>query len=155
MLYPRKNSKRRHLSCRREVGSEVTRYWLREMNIAVVSSPIMTSSAVCRCAPVALVCCPSLLPRALTPRRVGLQGHHHLRRRALAGLHRAIHVAVPDRGRLRPCPMQPPDRRTQRLAICRPDAGRHVCGVPASRPLLPRLAVLNVLRSLPGTTAKV
>src|SRR5258708_6151913 len=77
------------------------------------------------------------------------------RRPVPAGLHRATHAAVPDRRRVRPCPMQPPDRRTQRLAICRSDAGRHVCGVPAARPLLLRPAVLHVLRGIAGTLAEV
>src|SRR5579871_2912472 len=48
-------------------------------------------------------------------------------------LHSAIHIAIPDGGRLRPSPMNPAYRLTQRAAIRSPDAWRHIAGVAAAR----------------------
>ena len=45
---------------------------------------------------------------------------------ALARAHRAVHVAGPDRRRLGPGPVDPPDRLAQRAAEVRPDAGWEV-----------------------------
>src|SRR5689334_23860748 len=55
---------------------------------------------------------------------------------AFAGAHRPVHVAVPDRCRLGPGPVQEADGLAQGPAVFGPAAGRHQAAVAAAGPLL-------------------
>ena len=69
--------------------------------------------------------------------------------------HRAVHVPVPDGGRLGAGPVDPAHGLAERLRVARPHARPHAPAVAAARELLRRPVLLDVLDRVQRTLAEV